>query len=306
MKPCPSAHELGPAIDGKCRRWKPSGHEPGRLCFYCADRRSGRSLVLMHNLRATSTAYEVRPLFESFRWRRPTFAVDLPGFGLSNGFQPPCAPARSATLLGELFQQLRRGDLPLDLLTLGRSSVLAARVARDEPGLVQSIVMLQPSCLVAERGALLESLGEWLENWLGERAARPFFALSSTRPLVRHSLRARFRGPADEGLVAYTQANAQAPDVRRARLAAIAQRSSAGEASCLYRALTVPVLVVHDARGSRGAELEAFLHSRHDRFALRMSSARGMPHFERPLETTAALERFWQSLPRAAFERAMR
>lgn len=306
MMPCPCAHELGPAIDGKCRRWKPSGHEPGRLCLYCADRRPGRALVLLHDLRATSSAYEVRPLFESFRWRRPTFAVDLPGFGLSDGFQAPCVPERSAAVLGELLPRLRRHDLPLDLLTIGRSSVLAARVAQDEPGLIRSIVMLQPSWLLAERGALLESLGAWLESRLGERAARPFFALASTRPLVRHSLRARFRGPADEGLVAYAQASARAPGARRARIAAAAQRSSAAEASCLYRALTVPVLVVHDERGSRAPELEAFLHSRHDRFALRMASARGMPHFERPLETTTALERFWQSLPRAAFERAMR
>ncbi len=307
MKPCRSADELGPAIDGKRRRWKPTGRESGRVCLYFADRRSGRSLVLLHDLRATSTAYEVRPLFERFRWRRPTFAVDLPGFGLSSGFTTPCAPARSAALLGELLYQLRRADLPIDLVTLGRSSQLAARVARDQPGLIRSIVMLEPPWLFAERGAILESIGARVEDWLGQRAGRAFFALSTTRPLVRFSLGARFHGPPDEGLVNYTHASARVAGADGARLAAMAHRAIAsGEMACLYRALTVPVLVVHDGRGSRSAGLEAFLHGRHNRFALRVSPTRGMPHFERPWETTAALERFWLTLPHAAFERAMR
>jgi hypothetical protein len=31
-----------------------------------------------------------------------------------------------------------------------------------------------------------------------------------------------------------------------------------------------------------------------------------MPHFEHRAETAAALDRFWQSLPRAAWDQAMR
>jgi hypothetical protein len=52
--------------------------------------------------------------------------------------------------------------------------------------------------------------------------------------------------------------------------------------------------------------LEAFLRGRANRFAVRVSPTRGMPQFERRAETIAALDRFWQSLPRAACEQAMR
>ena len=307
MKRCPSAHELGPAIDVECRRWRPTGYDEGRVCLYVADRRRGRALVLMHDLQPTSSAHEMRPLFEYFRWRRPTFAVDLPGFGHSDRFGSPCPPARSAAVLGQLLRQLRRTEPPLDLVTLGRGSEVAARIARDEPGLVRSIVMLEPAPLGAAHRAALDWLGAYLRQLLGERVSRAVFALSLARPLVRHSLRARFHGLPDEGLLAYEQAIARAPGVvYRARLAALALRSCASETVSLYRALTVPVLVVHDSRGARAAQLEAFLHGRHNRFALRVSPTRGMPHFERRLETAAALERFWQTLPRAAFERAMR
>jgi hypothetical protein len=58
--------------------------------------------------------------------------------------------------------------------------------------------------------------------------------------------------------------------------------------------------------GPTAIELEAFLRGRANRFAVRVSPTRGMPHFERRAETVAALDRFWQSLQRAAWDRAMR
>ena len=72
---CSGKTELGPAIDGHHRLWKPAVGASGHVCLYVAQRRRGRSLVLVHDLRATSSAYEMRPLFESFRWRRPTYAL---------------------------------------------------------------------------------------------------------------------------------------------------------------------------------------------------------------------------------------
>jgi hypothetical protein len=74
----------------------------------------------------------------------------------------------------------------------------------------------------------------------------------------------------------------------------------------LRRALSVPVLVIHDVRRDGAVELEAFLRGRANRFAARVSPTRGMPQFERRAETVAVLDRFWQSLPRAACEQAMR
>ena len=126
----------------------------------------------------------------------------------------------------EAVLRLQAPELPIDLVTLGRSSHLAARVARDEPGLVRSIVMLEPSWLLAERGVMLESIGARVEDWLGERAGRAFFTLSTTRSLVRRSLGARFHGAPDEGLVEYTHASARAPGRRSSRRAYAGWRCS--------------------------------------------------------------------------------
>jgi pimeloyl-ACP methyl ester carboxylesterase len=306
MSPSPGAIELGPAIDGERRRWCPEGHGVGDVCIYAAERGRGRPLVLVHDLRATSSAYEMRPLFECFRWRRPTYALDLPGYGLSQRSSLPYAPALFAMVVAELLRKLRRTDPAVDVAALGRGCEVVARVARDEPALVRSLVMLDPYGLLPMRGALLEAMAAHLGRLLGDGAARTLFGLITRRALVRCSLAARFHGPPDEGLVGYAHASARVPGAHRAPLTTIANGPRGPEAALLYRSLTVPVLVVHDVRGGDAIELEAFLRGRANRFAVRVSPTRGMPHFERRGDTVAALERFWQSIPRAARDRAMR
>jgi pimeloyl-ACP methyl ester carboxylesterase len=306
MGPRPNVRELAPAIDGERRRWTSPAGGSGQVCCYVADGRPGRPVLLVHDLRVTSSAYEMRPLFECLRWRRPTFAPDLPGFGLSDRAELQYRPDLFAAVVAELLRRPRSPDLAVDAVTLGRGSEIVARVARDEPGLVRSLVMLEPSGLLPIRGGSLESLGARLGQLLGDRAARAVFAVLATRPLVRRALRARFHGAPDAGLVAHALASVQAPGAHRAPLVLAARGAGRSETVSLYRSLTVPVLVIHGARGGRATELEAFLHGGANRFAVRVWPTRGMPQFDRRADTIAALDRFWQSLPRAACDRAIR
>ncbi len=301
-----SAQQLGPAIEGTRRQWRPGGSCAGQVCYYVAEHEHGRPLVFVHDLRPTSSAYEMRPLFECFRWRRPTFAIDLPGFGLSERAVPSFSTAALADVLEELCRKLRRADLAADVVALGRGSELVARVARDAPGLVRSLVMLEPSGLLSDGGNAIERVTARLAGVLGERFARSVFALIATRPMVRRALRARFRGAPNEGLVEYAHAAAQVPNAHRVPLAALAAPTRRPGAPSLYHSLTVPVLVVHDAHGPQAVELEAFLRGRANRFALRVSHTRGMPQFERRVDTFEALDRFWQALARTARDQAMR
>jgi pimeloyl-ACP methyl ester carboxylesterase len=258
----------------------------------------------LHDLTITSSAYEMRPLFESLRWRRPTVAIDFPGFGLSERGSSPCCPAKFAAMLEELFRELRRSDGAVDVVSLGRGSESAAIVARDQPELVRSLVMLEPSGLLAGRRRLC-SIAALVTRLVGERLARPLCALMSARIVVRRVLRSRFYGAPDEGLVAYARASARVRRARTPPLEALACPPRM-ETEAIYHALTIPVLVVHDTRGPRIVELEAFLRGSANRFAVRISPTRGMPHFERPADTVAALDRFWLTLPRALRDRATR
>lgn len=247
------------ALDGERRRWRAGSSSAQQVCFYAAGRRRGRPLVLVHDLRTTSNAREMRPLFESFRWRRPTFAVDLPGFGLSEPAALAHSQSHLATVLAEFLRRLRGLDLGMDAVALGRGSEVIARVARDEPRLFRSLVLLEPPGLLVPRRAALDSLCARLCRRLGEPAARVLVACLSP-------------------------------------LTAITDWPDSVETASLYCALTVPVLVVHDSPVARSGALSAFLQGRANRYAVRVSPARGMPHFERRAETVAALDRFWQAL----------
>jgi pimeloyl-ACP methyl ester carboxylesterase len=297
---------LGPAIDGRRRQWRPAAPELGQVCCYVADRRRGRPLVLVHDLRSTSSACEMRPLFESFRWRRPTFAIDLPGFGLSERSERPYPPAVFALALAELLRKMRARFASADVVALGRGAEAASRVATSEQGLIRSLAILEPAGLLSSRDRGLQRFVARLALSLGDRAARSLFSLMATRPWVKHSLRERFRGTPDAALFEYAHASAQVAGAHHAPLATLALPRCHDETTRLYHSLTIPVLVVHDARGAHAIELEAFLRGRANRFAMRVSPTRGMPQFERRGDTVSALERFWQSLSGAAWDQAMR
>ncbi len=248
----------------------------------------------------------MRPLYESFRWKRPTFAIDLPGFGLSDRAALCYSPALFALVLTELLRKVRARHGAPDVVALGRGAEAAARVAADEQGLVRSLALLEPAGLLSAHEGGFESLAARFALSCGDRAARGLFALMTTRPWMKRTLATRFHGEPDAGLLAYAQESARVEGAHHAPLAALAVHRAALDTSRLFQALTVPALVVHDARGPHAIELEAFLRGRSNRFAMRVAPTRGMPHFERRTDTVSALERFWQSLSGAAWDQAMR
>lgn len=235
------------AIDGPRRLWRPSAPGAGRVCTYACERPRGRPVLLVHDLRIGSGAHQVRPLFECLRWRRPTYALDLPGYGSSDRGVAGCTPALLAAVLSELAARLRGSGATLDVVALGRGCAVAASVACDQPPLVRSLVLVEPHALVRPHATT------WIET---------------------------------------------ARSVALARL--LGKRAPAAE-SALYRALEVPVLVVRDPRASDSSELEVFLRDRANRFAVHVPR-----DFEHRAETVAAMDRFWHSIDRAAWEQATR
>ena len=64
----------------------------------------------------------------------------------------------------------------------------------------------------------------------------------------------------------------------------------------LYRPLQLPVLVLYDRDPNVSFErLEALLSERPNWQAERIQPTLGLPHWERPGATVAALDRFWQA-----------
>ena len=71
---------LEPAVPGKLTDLSTSG---GRVTLYGSQEGKGTPLLLIHSINAAASAYEMRPLFQYFIGLRPVYAIDLPGYGLS-------------------------------------------------------------------------------------------------------------------------------------------------------------------------------------------------------------------------------
>ena len=75
-----------------------------------------RPLLLIHSVNAAGSAYEVRPLFDHARATRPVYAIDLPGFGLSERSDRAYTPRlmTDAVLAAAAEIRRRHGDVAID------------------------------------------------------------------------------------------------------------------------------------------------------------------------------------------------
>src|SRR4051794_36329079 len=82
---------LSKALDA--RRVEDDFGNLGMLSHYEDDSGEGAPVVLLHSVNAAASAYEMRPLFEALRGRRPVYALELPGFGFSARVDRPYSAA---------------------------------------------------------------------------------------------------------------------------------------------------------------------------------------------------------------------
>src|ERR1700753_2609351 len=76
---------LPPALPGSRISFE---SDAGQLTLYSSG--SGqRPLLLVHSINAAASSAEVRPIYERYCSRRSTYALDLPGFGLSERSDRP-------------------------------------------------------------------------------------------------------------------------------------------------------------------------------------------------------------------------
>ena len=79
--------------------------DTGHLCAYVKGQ--GRPLVLVHTINAAASAAEVRPLFESLSQHRTVYAIDLPGYGLSERANRLYTPRLMTDAIHDLVQHIQ-------------------------------------------------------------------------------------------------------------------------------------------------------------------------------------------------------
>jgi pimeloyl-ACP methyl ester carboxylesterase len=213
-------------------------------------------LLLVHSVNAAASAYDIKPLFEHYGHTRPVFALDLPGFGISQRtdllYTPRLMTDAIRAAIGHI--QSRTGVSSVDLAAVSLGCEFAARVAVEQPGHVRSLALISPTGL--ERRTRAPSADgtlakPWLHSLVGNRLwGKPLFNLLTTAPSVRFFLQKTWgSAQIDEGLLNYCLATARQPGAHYAPLRFIEGRLFSSDIVALYQSLTQLVWISHGVRG---------------------------------------------------------
>ncbi|MCF1183340.1 alpha/beta fold hydrolase [Marichromatium gracile] len=267
----------------------------GRIHYYVDGPSGTRPLVLVHSVNAAPSAFEMKPLFERYRGERRVYALDLPGFGRSDRGNRRYSPELYANALVDFLDRVVEEEGEIDLVAFSLGCEFAARATALRPQRIGSLVLLSPTGFNA-RAMPTGVAAERVHRALSIPGLNDgLFRLLTSRPSIKYFYRQAFAGPTPPEMVDYAYATAHQPGAKYAPLYFLSGQLFTPEAGeRLYDSLTQPVLVLYDRDPNIDFhELPDFL-CRHDNWrAERIAPTRGMPQWDRPAETTAAIDRFW-------------
>ena len=275
----------------------------GRLSYYADASGKGTPLVLLHSINAAPSAYEMKPIFDHYRGKRPVFALDLPGFGFSERSDRLYSPQLYQDAIVEFIRDVVKK--PADVVALSLSAEFAALAAAHSPEWIRSLVMISPtgfkpprtdriSQRARQRGAknhVYAGLAIPLWN-------RPFYDLVSSRSSIQYFLSKSFEGYVPPSLVDYAYVTAHQPGAQYAPTYFLSGKLfTPAVRSTVYKVVEQPVLVLYDQDPYTSFEmLPGLLQEKENWQAERVSPTRGLLHWEQPEKTFSALEAFWGEL----------
>ncbi len=267
----------------------------GRIAYYADDTGRERPLVLIHSVNAGASAYEMRPLFEFFRGRRPVYAPDLPGFGFSERTNRTYSPEMYAAAVLDLLHEINAGTRGgADVVALSLGSEFAARAAIERPELIHSLAVISPTGMMSRMQTVQVGQGPYraisFPLW-----GQALYDLLVTRASLRYFLARSFTREPDAGLLEYAYATTHQPGARYAPLYFVSGLLfTPNTIDRLYSRVTQPALVIYDRDAyTRFDALPQLLDERPNWRATRITPTCGLPHFERLSDTARALSAFW-------------
>lgn len=270
----------------------------GRLATYHAGPASGRPLLLVHSVNAAASAYEVKPLFDHYAASRPTYAFDLPGFGLSDRRDRVYTPRLMTDAVKVVTNEIRArhpGE-PIDALAVSLGCEFLARAASEDPAPYRTLSLVSPTGLDGRGrpdgppGATraVPGLHRFFSAW-GTTA----FGLLTRPGIVRYFLEKTWGAKdIDEGLWAYDVLTTQQSGAKNAPLYFVSGHLFSADARALYASLQPPVWVAHGVRGDftdyRGVPAMAEAKG----WRVRAFETGALCHFEVPAAFIAAFDGF--------------
>lgn len=223
----------------------------------CYIEGSGPPLVLVHSVNAAPSAAEMRPIFEHCSATHTVFAIDLPGFGLSDRPDRRYDPRLMTDALHALAEQVRGrcGVVPIDAVASSLGCEFLARAAVEQPARWGRLAFVSPTGLngtAPRRGPHGSTRAKpWLHALLsGKPWSQPFYRLLTKPAVIRYFLQRTWgRKSIDETLWAYDVLTARQPGARFAPLHFLSGGLFSKDIHRIYEAVSQPVWMSHGVRG---------------------------------------------------------
>ncbi len=275
----------------------------GLLSYYFDKSGKGTPLLILHSINAAAGVYEIKPIFDAYRGRRPVYALDLPGFGKSERGVRQYSPQLYKEAILDFIREVI-GE-KTDLVSLSLTSEFAAMAAKEELDLVRSLVMISPTGFQLStkmREPKKERQAGW-QNMIYAILAVPvwsraLFDIVASRPSIAYYLQKSFENAIPSGLIETAYANAHQPGAHCAPIAFLSGKLfTRNIRKSVYNALSLPVLVLYDRDAFvRFDMLPNTVHEHSNWQAIRVKPTRGMPHFDKPGETFYHMDQFWNKI----------
>jgi pimeloyl-ACP methyl ester carboxylesterase len=261
---------------------------------------AGRPLLLVHTVNAAASAAEVRPLYEHFAATRAVFAVDLPGYGLSERPAREYTPRLMTDTLLRLAQEIGRrcGEQPIDVVGVSLGCEFVARAAVERPAAWRRLVLVSPTGFSGRRPRRGPPGSTREMPWLRAALSAPLWAdglfRTLTRPgVVRYFLERTWGGKnIDETMVAYAVATAREPGARHAPLQFLSGCMFSRDILDVYEGLTQPVWMSHGVRGDFTDYRGQRIVEGHPNWRFTVFQTGALPYFEVPQAFCAELGAF--------------
>lgn len=276
----------------------------GRLNYYriapASLANSAPPMLLIHSMNASGSAAEMRPLYEHYGATRTVYAMDLPGFGLSERSDRVYVPRLMTDAVHAMVARIRaeHNAAQVDALALSLGCEFLARAAQESPADYRSVALVSPTGFNGKKPRLgpPESLvGSFRAHrvlaWPGWS---DFLFRQLTRPsVVRFFLEKTWGSKRiDETLFQYDIAITKQPGGKHAPFYFLSALLFSADIMHVYDALKMPTWLVH---GVRGDFVDYGLKSRFENAAnwtMDVMTTGAIPYFEVPDEFFARYDAF--------------
>lgn len=256
----------------------------------------GRPLLFVHSINAAPSAIELKPLFQHFRSYRSVYAPDLPGFGRSTRHVGMMTASDFAKNISSIIDQMSPSEPP-DVIALSLGCEFVARAVVECGANVRSLTFISPTGFSRRQPPPLQAQKRLRRLFDFAGFGRCAFKLLRLERSIRYFYGMNFSGSVPSELVAYALKTTRQPAAHEMPLQFLSMSLFTPNAvGLLYEKLDVPVLVLFDEDPNVTFELfEQFEDSPTWQFK-RIGPSLGMPQWEHPEKTVAALESFFAEL----------